>query len=425
MIDLLISLLNENKNVSDYEIKKINKNARELFYVLKKLEINRAVETENISCTVYVNTDDSTGSSTINIVASDNKTSIKKKINMAVNKAKATLNKAYKLPEADKNIKKVFKKKPDLNDIALKCANAVFKADKYKEGYINSTEIFVSDITEEFISSKGIHHQVESLRINIEAIPSWKSEKEEVELYEMYESSILDEAGITKRMNEVLNNAKERSMAKTLKEVNIEKDIPVYIDGEMMELLMDNFMSETSYKSVFYKINHYSRKDKISDSDFDLTARGYIDGLTSSRYYDSNGVVLKSKKLIEHGTVKNLYGDVQYGTYLDNKNITGNYAVMELANNDKPVTKQAMKKEKHLIVSYFSSPQLDESSGYFGGEVRLAFYYDGEKYIPLTGLSISGNIYEAIKTVKFSKEEYSGRKLKGPKYMILRNIDIH
>ena len=154
MIDLLISLLNENKNVSDYEIKKINKNARELFYVLKKLEINRAVETENISCTVYVNTDDSTGSSTINIVASDNKTSIKKKINMAVNKAKATLNKAYKLPEAD-------------NDIALKCANAVFKADKYKEGYINSTEIFVSDITEEFISSKGIHHQVESLRINI------------------------------------------------------------------------------------------------------------------------------------------------------------------------------------------------------------------------------------------------------------------
>ena len=30
MIDLLISLLNENKNVSDYEIKKINKNAHKL-----------------------------------------------------------------------------------------------------------------------------------------------------------------------------------------------------------------------------------------------------------------------------------------------------------------------------------------------------------------------------------------------------------
>ncbi|MGN1406098.1 MAG: metallopeptidase TldD-related protein, partial [Erysipelotrichaceae bacterium] len=142
-------------------------------------------------------------------------------------------------------------------------------------------------------------------------------------------------------------------------------------------------------------------------------------------YFDGNGIVLKSKKLIENGMVKNLYGDIQYGSYLDIKNITGNYTVMELVNNDKPITKQAMKKEKHLIVSYFSSPQLDESTGYFGGEVRLAFYYDGEKYIPLTGLSISGNIYEAIKTVKFSKEECSLRKLKGPKYMILRNIDIH
>ena len=40
MIDLLISLLNENKNVSDYEIKKINKIGRVKNSLLPKEDLN-------------------------------------------------------------------------------------------------------------------------------------------------------------------------------------------------------------------------------------------------------------------------------------------------------------------------------------------------------------------------------------------------
>ena len=81
--------------------------------------------------------------------------------------------------------------------------------------------------------------------------------------------------------------------------------------------------------------------------------------------------------------------------------------------------------KKHLLIKNFSSPQYESSSGYFGGEVRLALYYDGNEYIPLTGFSIAGNIYNDIRNVKVSKEETTMSYYKGPKYLIFSNLSIY
>ena len=82
------------------------------------------------------------------------------------------------------------------------------------------------------------------------------------------------------------------------------------------------------------------------------------------------------------------------------------------------------KKKPHLIIETFSAPQLESDSGYWGGEVRLARYYDGKKYIPLTGFSIAGSLYEDLKSVGFSEEEAVQSRYKGPKYMIFKGIKI-
>ena len=67
---------------------------------------------------------------------------------------------------------------------------------------------------------------------------------------------------------------------------------------------------------------------------------------------------------------------------------------------------------------------MEDSSGYFGGEVRLARYFDGEKYVPLTSFTVSGNIYKSLKNVKFSNEMTTTRSYKGPKYFIFNDLDI-
>lgn len=415
----IIACLKANKKISDYELSIVNKDSRELFYVLDHLEINRAVKVETASVTVYVSNKKYTGTSTVAITAADNKKTLTDKLNKAVLKAKQAMNNYYPLAEKTTNIKDKKSSKRNLNDIASNVAKAVFKADKYKNGWINSTEIFVSEFRNEFINSKGINHVSNSFKIEVECIPTWSNKKEEFELYKFYESGKIDYKQITKEINEILILARDRSNAKTLKDVKLPKNLKVLVKNDMLETIVENMTYDLNYRNVFMKQSHYKLNDVLSNNKFNLTMKAQIPGCSASRKFDNHGVVLKSKKLIKDGVVKGNYGDIQFGYYLKEKNITGSLPVCELEAKG-----SSYKKEKHLIIENFSSPQLEEDSGYWGGEVRLARYFDGKKYIPLTGFSISGSIYDDLKKVEFSTEQTLTTNYKGPKYMIFKGLEI-
>lgn len=416
----ILACLKANKKITDYELSIVTKDSRELFYVLKHLEINRAVKVETISITIYVSDKKQTGSSKVTVTAADNKKSLTEKLNKAVLKAKQAKNQYYPLTAKTKNIKETKTSKRNLNDIAANVANAVFKADKYKNGWINSTEIFVSEFKKEFVNSNGVNHSSNSFTIEVECIPTWKNNNDEYELYKYYESGKIDYKQITKEISEILDLAKDRSNAKTIKDVKLPKNLKVLVKNDMRDYIIYNLTHQLTYQSLFMKENHYSVNDKVSNNKFDLTMKGTISACSYSRKYDGHGVVLGSKNVIKDGVVKNIYGDIQFGYYLNQKNITGSYPVCEL----KAKGTSSYKKEKHLIIENFSAPQLDEDSGYFGGEVRLARYFDGKKYIPLTGFSIAGNIYKDFEKVEFSKEIDSSESYLGPKYMIFKGIEI-
>ena len=416
----IIKTLKANKNINGFELICTNKDSRELFYVLDHLEINRAVNTIKQVATVYVNSKDKTGTSTVTITAADDVKSLNKKINEASKKAKAAYNAYYPLATKSKNIKDIKKNNYDLNDIACNVAKAVFKADTYSKGWLNSTEIFVTNFTREFDNSNNVHHIENGFEIKIEVIPTWKGEKEEVELYKFYESGKIDYKQITAEIKQLLINAKLRSEAKTLNDVKVDQDTLVLVQNDMLDSILDNLCANASYQYNFLKMNHYNLKDVVSNNPFTLTAKGKVKGCNKSMSFDGNGVVLKSKTLIKDGKLVNNFGSLRFGYYLNQKNITGSLPVAVLDGK-----RSSYKKKKHLIIENFSSPQLDESTGYWGGEVRLARYFDGKKYIPLTGFSISGNIYEDIKEVEFSKEDCTMPSYSGPKYFIFKGIQIH
>nr|MCR4855474.1 hypothetical protein [Erysipelotrichaceae bacterium] len=334
-------------------------------------------------------------------------------------KAKAAKNPYYPLTEKTENLKDVNSDRKDLNEIATKAAKAVFKADVYKNGWINSTEIFVSKLREEFINSNGVDHISDRFRIEIECIPTWSNRKEEFELYKFYESNRIDYRQITAEIDEILNLAKARSNARTLKDVKVPEDLNVLVKNDMLELLVENFAMDLNYRSIFMHDNHYNKGDLISNNRFDLTMKPVIAGCAASRRFDSHGTVLRSVNLIKDGVAKNTFGDIQFGYYNNEKKISGNLPVAQVKAEGIDY-----RKEPHLIIENFSAPQLEPDSGYWGGEVRLARYFDGKKYVPLTGFSISGNIYDDIKDVKFSKEENITARYKGPKYMIFKGLKI-
>lgn len=416
----IIACLKANKNITDYELSIKKKDSRELFYVLKHLEINRAVKTETCVAQVYVSDKKTTGSSLVTITAADTVKTLNSKINAAAKKAKAAKNNYYPLTKKTNNIKENDKFDKDLNDIASNIAKAIFKADVYSQGWINSTEIFVSKFSNEFINSNGVSHIVNSFKIEVECIPTWSNKKEEFELYKFYESNSIDYKQITKEVNEILNLSKDRSMAMKIDKINLPKDLPVFVKNDMRDTLVENLCAELSYRVIFTKQNHYNISDIVSNTKFDLIMKSEIKGCADSKKYDNHGVILKSKKIIADGKAKDNFGDIQFGHYLGVKNITGMFSVCELKADG-----VNYENKPHLIIETFSSPQLEANSGYWGGEVRLARYFDGKKYIPLTGFSISGNIYEDMKNVEFSIESATSNGYKGPKYWIFKGISIY
>ena len=71
-----------------------------------------------------------------------------------------------------------------------------------------------------------------------------------------------------------------------------------------------------------------------------------------------------------------------------------------------------------------SGLQVDIYNDYIGGEVRLGYYFNGEREIPVTGISISGKLSTAIANMRLSNEATTYEDYNGPKCAILNGIEI-
>jgi hypothetical protein len=71
-----------------------------------------------------------------------------------------------------------------------------------------------------------------------------------------------------------------------------------------------------------------------------------------------------------------------------------------------------------------SGLQLDIYNDYIGGEVRLAYYFDGEREIPVTGISISGKLSDALANMRLSDIATVYEGYLGPKWASFGGIEI-
>ena len=176
---------------------------------------------------------------------------IRKVIEEGVYSASFAQNKFYEIPS--KNEEEIrfevsnLSEKPFVNVIE-DIVKAVFKADVHKDGWINSTEFFLYKKTFHIRNSKGVDVTYSRYYGNIEVIPTWKSEKEEVELYKMIEFGNLDLDYITKEVEDILLLAKLRSEAVTLPK-GVKANI--LLTDEEAQQIIDNFVSDLSYSSEY------------------------------------------------------------------------------------------------------------------------------------------------------------------------------
>ena len=181
------------------------------------------------------------------------------------------------------------------------------------------------------------------------------------------------------------------------------------LSGKNVRTLIDFYMDRSSSGMVYPGYSNYQagmdvQGEKVQGEKLNIT-------LHASNPYSSEGIPMKDLTLLKEGELKAIHGNARFAYYLGVEP-TGIYSAVKLDNGTKAF--EEMKKEPYLYVVSFSDFSMDSLSGYFGGEIRLAYLSDGEKVTPVTGGSVSGNLLELQKDMAFSTERYKDKDYDGP-----------
>jgi predicted Zn-dependent protease len=422
MINQLKKALQANPMVHDYLINEVKTISHQAFFVMQKLETKRLVETNEYHVTVYhrFNLDqmDYLGSASFAISRKYSKLELALKIEEAIYAASLIKNKTFELVQGQK--KQSWKEKP-ITDHPFEAIDAIastFFAQSSDTIRFNALEVFHTQTTTHTVNSRKVDLTKTTYKIMVEAIPSYDGETQKVELSKFYHYKHLDLVIIQNDAKTALKDVEVRYLANRI-EKRFRVDV-ILRDQEVAEFF-ENLISDYSYDQVYRQATDKVIGDAIQkDVLGEWLSIGLIPTSKADRF-DRDGVILKPIEVVENGIIKNYYGSNQYAQYL-NFEPSG---IMDMIRVPKGKTAfSTMQKKPHLEIIALSGIQIDIYSGYIGGEVRLAVYFDGKHYRPVSGFSFSGNIDQSLSSLRLSKELTALSNYQGPKYLKLTNMEI-
>lgn len=421
----LINILSNQSDASDYSVIATDTSSYELFFVHSKLETVRKSEHSSLSVSVYVNHDGKRGSASFGLDSSAGAAEMQSKINEALSRANMIYDEPYTLPadtnEVDATIQSNLCDK-DEKQIGEQVASAVFDACKKEKCGINALEIFVTTRVSTVRNSKGVNKRQTKHTVSVEAIPTCDSAAESVELFETYTYGSLDIEEIKREIAARIEDVSARAQAeKPATKINC----PVILNPYEICTLFEELTADADYARIYM----HSSLHQIGESwqnapkydKLNVTMRGVMEGSPASALFDRDGTALTDKKIIEDGRIIAGYGTNRFAQYLG-KTPTGALACMDVECGNTAV--KDMLADPHLECVYLSGLQVDLYNDYIGGEIRLAYYYDGEKRIPVTGIAMSGKLSEVLDTIKLSTERTLLGNYAGPEKICLEKLNV-
>lgn len=417
-------LLDRHEKVSGYKIMVRSKESYELFFVKGKLETVRRTSTCDQEVTVYVDHDRFKGEAMFFIYPSTTDEQLSALIDEAVANALLVNNENYELPAPEEGEYEVESNFRDYDpaDLAAVISGAVFDANQVEHAALNSVEVFVNKHTATVHNSRGLRKTQHSYSAMVEAIPTYNGAEQSVELYEQYNFITLDEDALRREISGKMAEVKARCEA-TKPEHPL--NCPVILNAGELSVLFFNIADDLNYGSVYTHSNLFHKGDRIQKSPegdlIGITMAGEASGCVSSAKFDGDGLSLGSIRLVDGGKAVNYYGSNRYGQYLGEVP-TGELRCLLADAGSAP--HRAFSEGTYLEIISMSGLQVDFYNDYIGGEVRLAYYHNGDQITPITGVSISGALGEVLDHLRLSDRIIVQNSYCGPDKAILDRMNI-
>ena len=430
MINKVISLLKINKKISGYKIYETNTESVELFFIKKSLDMDRAKVVSHLMLTVYVDFEEENahfrGSSSSEIHPTMTEEAILRTIERLSFSASFVKNEVYPLPSKEGNNPKIvisnLNEKP-LSEWIPEITEAIYKEDIYDKGGINSAELFLNKNTTRIVNSKGIDVSYSNYDGTVEFITTWKEKEEEIELYRNVDFSSFNPEQLHMEIANMISQCKDKALAKP---TPILDKIPILLTGAPVKEFFLYYYDQASAISAYekestLKVGDNVQGENIIGDKLSITLDPQLNNSTFSVPYDDDGFPLSKIELYKDGILKRNFGSVRYCHYL-NIEPTGEICNIIISGGSK--LKSELKQTPYLELIAFSDFQMNPVTGYFAGEIRLGYYYDGNSIISVTGGSISGNIKDVHSNMYLSKELQQDNDFVGPETILLNGASI-
>ena len=423
MIELILEALKAN-NIDTYLIEDKTEEIAELFFIKKDLDMRRTENTDTCYVTVYKDFEKdgnkARGNASFTVEPSTTRKELNAKIVRAYTAASYVPNAFYEIAPAVKQDCITMESplsKLSLEETMGKYVQALYTADCDDKAFINSAEFFVKKQTTHIVNSNGVDVCYVKYNVNGEFVAQCK-EPQDVETYQDFHFEGLDTEALTIQAKEALKLTKDRATASTAPKAG---QYDIILSGKYAATVMSYYINRTSGSFIYMQYSDFKTGDFIQGEKSELSGDILNIDYLPSTPFSNEGIPMKKLSCIKDGVFQNIHSGCRFSSYL-NIAPTGNYTKIQVAPGT--ISFEDMKKQKGLYVVNFSDFQMDSSSGYFGGEIRLAYLNDGEKITPVTGGSINGSIIDAQKHFSFSKEIQNTSKFVGPQAILLKNVSV-
>lgn len=418
----LVEILNRS-SLADYQIVQKETVSHQAFFIKQQLDQHRISSVTHTKLTIYVDSLDKSqrGSATKEIYPNETDEQIRKDIESMKFDASLAMNKYYPLVRNQQYFEE--RKEVDLVESLENVIKAVQSIEDSETEKINSYEIFVDELRYHIYNSQGVDVTFNKTSEMVEIVINSLSQDHEVEVYHMIEAGADQTTeAIRDEILEVFKKANDRSKAQPVKKMS---NAHVIISGSDLKEFFDYFLAKINTQFIYSGMSQNKLHDVIQKGDdcdkITLRAVKEMAYSNGNEPYSLEGVRAANFTVLDKGEYVNYVGNSRFSYYLglDDVKYASNFVV-----GPGSKTIEEMKKEPYLEIVQFSSFQVDEITGDFGGEFRLGYYYDGNKVTAVTAGSVTINMYDILDHIYLSKEtkQYNDRLI--PVAIELFNIEV-
>jgi predicted Zn-dependent protease len=427
-MDALRRALEANANVTAWQIQRVQAGDRQSYLVKTEPEARRRTTGETVTLAVFARNGETLGRAAITLQPEDH-ARFGAKIDEAVYMAGLGGDAPWMLPAAG-GLPGV-----ELSDPALGAAAAPATSKEITERWRaavaatknarpSSMELFCGSQTTSLENSAGFAGSYEATRVSLLTIMLAKSGERESESISWQERRRAADLDVTA----IVRDAADEAFDITRAELPPSGSYPVLIDARDMAALFGPLQQNAGAQALYQKSSRLTIGERLpmegeGGDPITVISNATLPYGLSSYAFDGDGTPGRRVEIVKDGVFARPWATKQYADYLGVEP-TGAWANLELPPGTRAFADLCAGDGPVLHVRSFSWLNPDQARGDFASEIRVGYLYRNGRRTPVKGGTVSGNLFKALGTARFSSERVFIGGYVGPAAVRLEGLSV-